>query len=91
MRLLSAASFALALGGACMPADGEASMGRNDAGGAGRAPGSVPPARDGNIAIREEYEAALAAGTRAALELFMARHPGHPLAAEARAALGAAE
>lgn len=42
-----------------------------------------PRARDGNIAIREEFDAAVAAGTLAALALFIARHPGHPLAIEA--------
>jgi hypothetical protein len=42
------------------------------------------PARPGDVAIREELDAARAAGTRAAYELFIARHPGHPLAAAAR-------
>jgi hypothetical protein len=41
-------------------------------------------ARDGNIAIREELDAARRAGTLAAYDLFLRRHPGHPLAAEAR-------
>jgi hypothetical protein len=43
------------------------------------------PARDGNIAIQEEYCAARKAGTAAAYDLFIARHPQHPLAAQARA------
>ena len=44
----------------------------------------IPPARDGNIAIREELEAARRAGTLAAYDLFIARHPDHPLARTAR-------
>lgn len=43
-----------------------------------------PPARDGNIAIQEELCAARKAGTVAAYDLFIARHPDHPLAATAR-------
>lgn len=43
-------------------------------------PAQVPPARDGNIAIREELEAARRAATLAAYDLFIARHPDHPLA-----------
>ena len=42
-------------------------------------------ARDGDIAIREEFDAARRAGTAAAWDLFIARHPGHPLIAAARA------
>jgi hypothetical protein len=41
-------------------------------------------ARDGNIAIREELEAARTAATVAAYDLFIARHPDHPLAKIAR-------
>lgn len=37
------------------------------------------PARDGNIAIQQEYDAAVEANTTKALELFIARHPDHPL------------
>ena len=44
----------------------------------------IAPARDGNIAIREELDAARRAGTVAAYDLFIARHPGHPLEAVAR-------
>ena len=44
----------------------------------------IAPARDGEIAVREEFELALAKGTADALELFIRRHPGHPLAREAR-------
>lgn len=44
----------------------------------------VPPARDGNIAIKEELCAARKKGTVEAYDLFIARHPDHPLAAVAR-------
>lgn len=43
-----------------------------------------PPPRDGNVAIRQELEAARRAGTLAAYDLFIARHDGHPLAGIAR-------
>ena len=49
-----------------------------------RAGSAAPPARDGEIAIREEFRAAQVAGTRAALELFIRRHPDHALADRAR-------
>jgi hypothetical protein len=42
------------------------------------------PARDGNIAIQEELDAARRARTREAYDLFIARHPDHPLAAAAK-------
>ena len=45
---------------------------------------TLPPARDGNIAIQEELEAARRAGTIEAYDLFIARHPDHPLADAAR-------
>jgi hypothetical protein len=45
---------------------------------------AVPPARDGNIAIRQELDAARQAGTLEAYDLFIARHPQHPLAETAR-------
>jgi hypothetical protein len=45
---------------------------------------SAAPARDGNIAIQEELDAARRAGTREAYDLFIARHPDHPLAATAK-------
>jgi hypothetical protein len=44
----------------------------------------IAPARDGNIAIAEELCAARKAGTLAAYDLFIARHPAHPLADAAR-------
>lgn len=46
-------------------------------------PTSIPP-RDGNIAIQEELDAARRARTLEAYDLFIARHPGHPLTATAR-------
>jgi hypothetical protein len=42
------------------------------------------PARDGNIAIEQELDAARRAGTREAYDLFIARHPDHLLARTAR-------
>jgi hypothetical protein len=45
---------------------------------------AVPPARDGDIAIREEFDAARRAGTVEAYDFFIARHPQHPLAEVAR-------
>ena len=47
-------------------------------------PPEAAPARDGDIAIREELEAARRAGTRDAYDLFIARHPQHELAQVAR-------
>ena len=46
-------------------------------------PTSIAP-RDGNIAIQEELDAARRVGTLEAYDLFIARHPRHPLAATAR-------
>jgi hypothetical protein len=44
----------------------------------------LPRPRDPNIAVREELEAARHAGTVAAYDLFIARHPEHRLAQVAR-------
>ena len=44
----------------------------------------LPRPRDGDVAIREELEAARRAGTIEAYDLFLARHPDHPLAEQAR-------
>ena len=44
-------------------------------------------ARDGNIAIQEEFEAAKAKNTIVAYELFIARHPKHLLTKQAKAEL----
>ncbi len=49
-----------------------------------RRPPHIAPARDGNIAIQQELDAARKAGTLAAYDLFIARHPSHPLAEVAR-------
>lgn len=46
-------------------------------------------ARDGRIAVTEEFEAARRAGTREALELFLARQPDSVHAGEARRLLRA--
>ena len=43
-----------------------------------------PRPRDGDVAIRQELEAARRAGTLAAYDLFIARHGNHPLAETAR-------
>lgn len=47
-------------------------------------------ARDGSIAIAEEFCRARASGKREAYDLFIARHPEHPLARIARAERGRA-
>lgn len=47
----------------------------------------VPPPRDPAIAEQEELEAALRAGTREALELFLARHPEGRFRKDAETAL----
>lgn len=44
---------------------------------------SNAPARDGNIAIREEFDLAVKAGTKKALEIFILRHPDHELSVRA--------
>lgn len=44
-------------------------------------------ARDGDVATREEFDAAVASGDTERLRLFIARNPDHPLAAKARAEL----
>lgn len=43
-----------------------------------------PHPRDGNVAIREELDAARRAGTVEAYDLFLRRHSNHPLAEGAR-------
>lgn len=50
---------------------------------------TLPPKRDPEVAVREEYDAAVAAGTADALSLFVARHAGHALAGEAQGRLDA--
>jgi hypothetical protein len=48
---------------------------------------TTPPARDPEVAVQEEYQAARNHGTAQALELFIARHPDSALAEKARADL----
>jgi hypothetical protein len=48
---------------------------------------TMPPARDPQLAVEEEYQMARRQNTLQALELFIARHPDNPLAAKARADL----
>lgn len=43
-----------------------------------------PRPRDGDVAIREELDAARRAGTREAYDRFLRRHGNHPLADAAR-------
>ncbi|HVQ07441.1 MAG TPA: hypothetical protein VMS43_03305 [Allosphingosinicella sp.] len=43
-----------------------------------------PLPRDGDVAIQEELESARRAGTPAAYDRFLARHPGHKLTRTAR-------
>jgi hypothetical protein len=50
---------------------------------------TMPPARDPQLAVQEEYQLARQRGTAQALELFIARHPDSPLAEKARADLAA--
>jgi hypothetical protein len=47
----------------------------------------MPLARDPALAVEEEYQLARRLNTIQSLELFIARHPDHPLAAKARADL----
>lgn len=44
----------------------------------------MAPARDPDIAVQEEFDAARRRGTVEGWELFIARHPDHPLATAAR-------
>lgn len=78
MRAAAAiAIFGLALTGAAAPKDAEVN-------GPPRRSTDLPLPRDGNIAVQEELDAARKAGTIAAYDLFIARHPDHPLAEIAR-------
>lgn len=47
-------------------------------------PPQIAPARDGDVAIREELCAARKKATVEAFDLFIARHPDHPLVPVAR-------
>ncbi|WP_075288833.1 hypothetical protein [Pararhizobium arenae] len=46
--------------------------------------GIMAPAPDGEAAVRREYEGVVRKGTREGYELFIRRHPDHPLAEDAR-------
>jgi len=48
-------------------------------------PNTTAPARDGNVAILEEFEAAKLKNTAQAYGLFIARHPNHALTEQAKA------
>ncbi|TKW77504.1 MAG: hypothetical protein DI543_15360 [Bradyrhizobium icense] len=48
---------------------------------------TMPPARNPDVAVAEEYEIARRSGTAEALELFIARHPDSALADRARSEL----
>lgn len=50
---------------------------------------TVPPARPGHFAEREELDAAIKAGTAAALQLFIRRHPNSRYRIEAEERLRA--
>lgn len=55
-------------------------------------PGHSPPMpapRDGQVAVQEEFDAAAAANTLAAWDLFLRRHPDNPLSGRAREARAA--
>jgi len=47
-------------------------------------PSTAAPARDGNVAILEEFEAAKLKNTAQAYGLFIARHPDHALTEQAK-------
>ena len=44
----------------------------------------LPLPRDPDIAVKEEFEMAKSKGSESALDLFIRRHPEHPLALEAQ-------
>jgi len=71
-------SLALPLAHATAPADAAA-------GGSAAAPSATAnTARDPDIAVREEFEHLKSRNSIEALDLFIRRHPDHPLASEAR-------
>jgi hypothetical protein len=51
----------------------------------------LPAPRDGQAAVREEFDAAARANTAAAWDLFIARHPDNELTGRARTARAALE
>lgn len=53
-----------------------------------RSPGHSPPlagARDGQVAVQEQFDAARKAGTVEAWDLFIRRYPDNPLTEQAKA------
>lgn len=74
---------ALLLAGLALPGSGEPAAAAMKEGRLVRSTDQPRP-RAGDVAIRQELDAARRAGTRAAYDLFLARHPGHALAAVAR-------
>ena len=90
IRIVAVAVAGLFLAGAGRPEANEAKVKEQ------RPPRStvLRPPRDGNVAIRQELDAARRAGTLAAYDLFLARHADHALAKTARherAALASAQ
>jgi hypothetical protein len=73
--LIGLAALASSCGSQAMESDMTAGDGRTT---------PLPRPRDGNIAIQQELDAARRAATLEAYDLFIARHPGHPLEAVAR-------
>jgi hypothetical protein len=76
-RALAIATFGLALAGAAGPKGADV----NDP---PRRSTELPRPRDGDVAVREELDAARRAGTVEAYDLFIARHRDHSLAIVAR-------
>jgi hypothetical protein len=76
-RTAAIAIFGLALTGAACPKG-------TDVNDPPRRSTDLPRPRDGNVAVQEELDAARRASTIAAYDLFLARHPDHPLAEIAR-------
>lgn len=75
-------ALALAISGLALA--GAAAVAASDVNGPPRRSTDLPRPRDGNIAVQEELDAARKAGTIAAYDLFIARHPRHALAVIAR-------
>ena len=76
-RALAIAMLGLALpGAACPKGDGVNDPPRRST--------DLPRPREGDVAVREELDAARRAGTVEAYDLFIARYPRHPLAHVAR-------
>ncbi len=78
VRLVLASAIA-----GCVPLTAQGQT-QTPAAAAGKTGGGMAPARDPDIAVQEEFDAARQRGTVEAWELFIARHPDHPLATTAR-------